>query len=145
MIVKTILDSKGSDVITADAEALVVNVARMFKEMGIGLAVVVEDGKTIGTVSERDIVQALVKNDGDISTLRVRDMATSNIITCNPNTLTAELSDLMTNKRTRHVLVMDEDDLVGVVSIGDLVKHDLSECKVDSGAMREYISGQGYQ
>ena len=145
MIVKNILDSKASGVVTADANALVVDVARIFKKMGIGFVAVVENGKTIGTVSERDIVQTLVKNDGNVSTIKVRDIATSNIITCKPNALTTELSDLMTNKRTRHVLVMDEDNLVGVVSIGDLVKHNLDECQVDSGAMREYISGQGYQ
>ncbi len=145
MIVKTILDSKGNGVVTADANALVVDVARVFKEMGIGFVAVVENGKTIGTISERDIVQALVKNNGNVSTIKVRDMATRNIITCNPDTLTTELSDLMTNKRTRHVLVMDEDSLVGVISIGDLVKHNLDECQVDSGAMREYITGQGYQ
>ena len=145
MIIKTILDSKNSGVVTTDAGALAVDVARMFGEMGIGFAAVVEDGKTIGTISARDIIHALVKNDGNVSTLKVRDMITTNIITCNPNALTAELSDLMTNKRTRHVLVMDEDNLVGVVSIGDLVKNSLDECQVDSGAMREYIAGQGYQ
>ncbi|MCK5546020.1 MAG: CBS domain-containing protein [Rhodospirillaceae bacterium] len=144
MIVKTILDSKDGGVITTDADASLVDVARMFKEMGIGFAAVVENDKTIGSISERDIINALVKNDGNVSALKVRDVASANVISCNIDALTTELSDLMTNKRTRHVLVMDKGKLAGIISIGDLIKHSLDECQIDSGAMREYISGQGY-
>ena len=53
--------------------------------------------------------------------------------------------ELMTEQRTRHVLVKDGDTVCGVISIGDLIKESLSECEVDSGALREYIAGQGYQ
>lgn len=143
--IKTILDSKGDDVVTAEADASVVEVAAMFKKNGIGFTVIVEGGKILGTVSERDIVHALIKNDGNVAGLKARDIATANIITCSSDALTDHLSDLMTNKRTRHVIVMDAGDLMGVISIGDLVKHNLNECKVDSSAMREYITGQGYQ
>ena len=145
MTIQTILSSKDGNVVTTDADALVVDVARMFRKIGIGFVAIVESGKAIGTVSERDIIQALVKNDGDVSVIKVRDIITTNIITCGLDISTSELSDLMTSNRTRHVLVMDEGNLMGVVSIGDLVKHSLNECRVDSGAMREYISGQGYQ
>jgi CBS domain-containing protein len=147
MFVKTILDLKGPDVITAQAEASVQDVARLFKAERIGFALVISgDGvKTIaGTVSERDIIQGMAVKGCDIATQPVSSIMTSNIVQVSSEETLDHVRDLMTSKRTRHVLVMDDGELMGVVSIGDLILHHLNECRVDSQVMRAYINGQGY-
>ncbi|HEY9163630.1 MAG TPA: CBS domain-containing protein [Magnetovibrio sp.] len=145
MYIHSILETKGPDLIAVSPGDSVRKVAKLFKAKRIGFALVHSGNHvTVGSVSERDIVQAIAEF-GDVIGLPVADVMTTNVVTCNIDDTTDAVRDLMTTKRTRHVVVMDGAQAVGLVSIGDLIKHSLSECQVDTGMMRAYISGQGYQ
>jgi len=145
MFVKTILDEKGPEIITVSEADAIRKVSQLFKVERIGFAIV-ENGMHVqlGTISERDIVQAIADH-GDISGLPVADVMTNNVVSVGPEDTLESVREIMTNKRTRHVLVKHEGKIIGIVSIGDLIKHSLAECQVDTEHMREYISGTGYQ
>ena len=144
MFIKSILEAKGPDLIAVSPGDSVNKVAKLFKSERIGFALVNGDGQnTLGSVSERDIVQAMAAHDG-IGDLPVADIMTTNVVTCDIEDTIDAVRELMTDKRSRHVVVMDGGVQAGIVSIGDLIKHSLSECKVDTTMMRNYITGQGY-
>lgn len=145
MVIKSILETKGPELISVSPDDSVHTVATLFKSERIGFALV-NDGnhETLGSISERDIVQAMAAR-GDLSALPVADIMTINVVTCDIEDTVDTVRELMTNKRSRHVVVMNGTQQAGIVSIGDIIKHSLSECKVDTGMLREYITGQGYQ
>ena len=145
MFVKNIIDEKGPELITIHPSDHIRHVAQLFKRERIGFALVVSEmGGLLGTVSERDIVQAFA-DKGDLSDLPVVDIMTANIVTCALGDSLESVRDIMTSRCTRHVVVMQGSDTAGIVSIGDLIKHSLNECRIDSEQMRDYISGHGYQ
>ena len=149
MLVKSLLKTKsnnnGANVVTADAETGVAEIAAMFKKRRIGFALLMERGQPVGTVSERDIIHGLAKFGPAIADKAVGDLMSINIVTCQADDTLDTVRTIMTEQRTRHVLVKDGETICGLLSIGDLIKESLSECQVDTGAMREYIAGQGYQ
>lgn len=145
MFIKTILETKGADLIAVAPSDGVRNVAKLFKRERIGFALVRDATEAvIGSVSERDIIQAMAEQ-GDVCALPVADIMTANIVTCDIDDTVDTARDLMTSRRTRHVIVVDDEKMMGIVSIGDIIKHSLNECQLDTGMMREYITGQGYQ
>ncbi len=144
MLVKCIIEAKGPEVITVLPGEKVRKAAKMFRRKGIGFALVESgEGALMGTLSERDIVQAFAEL-GDLAHVAVSDLMTPNIVTCDIDDTLEDVREIMTEKRTRHVLVMENGKLHGVVSIGDLIKHSLDECRIDATHMMEYISGKGY-
>ncbi len=145
MFVKGILDEKSKDLITIAESETAQAVAQLFKTERIGFAIVTGDSSDhVGSVSERDIVHALAENS-DLSTASVTDIMTRNVVTVCPDDTLETVREIMTERRTRHVIVKEGDEVVGVVSIGDLIKHSLAECQIDTSQMREYIGGTGYQ
>ena len=145
MFIKSILAAKSPELITVSPGDSVFKVAKLFKAQRIGFAVVSNGNKAVvGSVSERDIVQAMAVR-GELGGLPVVEIMTPNIVTCDIEDTVDQVRELMTRKRTRHVVVMEGSAMMGVVSIGDIIKHSLSECTVDTGQMRAYITGQGYQ
>ena len=145
MFVKSILDQKTPDLISVSPADAVSSVAALFKREGIGFALVHSDVDIlIGTISERDIIHAMAEQ-AEVAGLPVVEIMTSNIVKCRVDDTLESVRQSMTTQRTRHVLAMDGGHAVGVVSIGDLIKHSLDECRIDSGHMMEYINGQGYQ
>ena len=146
MHARTILERKGSDVVTVTPEAKVGDVARLFKQNRIGFALVRAAGGTgyIGTISERDIVQGLANSGNAVASQPVSAVLTANVVTCDPDTTVETMMETMTDKRTRHIVVMDGDDLMGVVSIGDLIKSQISHYRTEAERMREYVNGVGY-
>lgn len=145
MFIKTILNSKGAELIAAAPNDSVAKVANLFKVHGIGFALVMNAmNELVGTVSERDIVQAIALR-GDVNGVTVADIMTTNVVVCDIEDSTDLVREIMTEKRSRHVVVMDGEAMVGIVSIGDLIKHSLNECQVDTSMMRDYITGEGYQ
>lgn len=145
MLVKSILDQKGPELIAVSEGDSVRKVAQMFKRERIGFAIV-ENGMhvPVGTISERDIVQAIAER-GELEGYPIADIMTLNLVSVGPADTLETVREIMTERRTRHVLVKEDGKLIGIVSIGDLIKHSLDECRIDSGQMRDYISGQGYQ
>ena len=96
--------------------------------------------KIEGIVSERDVVRAMPGKLNEISKLHVRDLMSVNVITCKPDSSVAEILSIMTEKRVRHIPVVEEGILLSIVSIGDLVKAHILEIDSERTALRDYIT-----
>ncbi len=141
MKVESILKTKGRDVITVPPEASVAEATRLLKEKRIGAVVVSGDGTTVqGILSERDIVHALVEHGGGALEMRVSDLMTRDVVTCSPEDSIGNLMAQMTERRFRHLPVVEGGSLCGMVSIGDVVKNRLDEVETEASAMREFIT-----
>ncbi|MBO6633525.1 CBS domain-containing protein [Parvibaculum sp.] len=140
MNVATILKAKGSDVATVKPTVTLGEAAVLLSERRIGAVVVMEDRKVLGIVSERDIVKAVARNAGEALKAPVRDVMTSRVITCSLNDSVDELMDSMTTGRFRHLPVIENGELAGIISIGDVVKHRIAETVMETEAMRLYIA-----
>ena len=145
MKVRDVLGIKGSNVVSIAAEATVHATLRLFAQEKIGCVTVTDAaGQTIGLVSERDICNAIAEaGEGSIHA-PVQGVMQKQIVNCTSDDDLAKVMALMTEKRTRHVLVMDGETVAGIVSIGDVVKHRLDEAIKDEESMLEYIQGTGY-
>ena len=140
MNVATILKAKGSDVATVNPTVTLGEVATLLSERRIGAVVVMQDRKVLGIVSERDIVKAVARNGGEALTAPVRDVMTSRVVTCSLHDSVDELMDSMTMGRFRHLPVIEDGELAGIISIGDVVKHRIAETVMETEAMRLYIA-----
>ncbi|MDE2228412.1 MAG: CBS domain-containing protein [Alphaproteobacteria bacterium] len=142
MNVEAILKAKGRQVVTVAPDAAVADAVRLLRRMGIGALVVSADGQRLdGILSERDIVHALADRGTGLLDLRVSDLMTRRVVTCAPGDTIAELMAEMTRSRIRHLPVVDRGRLVGLVSIGDVVKNRLEEIESEATSMRQFITG----
>jgi CBS domain-containing protein len=142
MNVETILRNKGRRVATIRADATVTDAVDMLRQYGIGALVVSDDGAGVdGMLSERDIVFALARFGADFLDFPVADIMTRAVVTCAPEDSVAELMAEMTNRRIRHLPVVRNDRLCGIVSIGDLVKSRLDEIEYEASSLRSFIAG----
>lgn len=140
MRVRSILSAKGTEVATIDADATLGDVAASLAEHGIGALVVSADGRRVdGIVSERDLARALATHGARALELRVAGVMATGVLTCRPNDLVQHLMGVMTEERVRHLPVVDGGELVGIVSIGDVVKHCFDELQTESQALQEYL------
>jgi len=141
MQLSTILSSKGDFVATINPEATVADLARDLERHKVGALVVSTDGRTIlGIVSERDVVRAVTSGPDALHT-RVSTIMTTRVFTAPPEAHVDELMHVMTDKRVRHIPVTDsEGGLIGIVSIGDIVKTRLNELEGERAALLEYIT-----
>tara|TARA_R110002110_G_scaffold21160_2_gene84307 strand:+ start:4460 stop:4888 length:429 start_codon:yes stop_codon:yes gene_type:complete len=140
MNVASILKAKGSDVSTIEPTVTLCEVAKLLSELRIGAVVVMQDRKVLGIVSERDIVKSVARNGETALSASARDVMTSRVVTCRLNDSVDELMDSMTTGRFRHLPVIEEGELVGIVSIGDVVKHRIAETVMETEALRLYIA-----
>ena len=141
MTIKTILAAKGGEVITIDPTATIAAAANLLSERRIGaLLVLGPDRRVAGILSERDIVRALAKQGSSALDESVGQVMTRKVVTCNSTDTIGDIMERMTAGKFRHVPVIDQDRLVGIISIGDVVKHRLGEMERESAAMREYIA-----
>lgn len=140
MNVATILKAKGTDIVKAGPTATLAEIATLLSERRIGAVVVTQDRKVLGIISERDIVKAIARSGAHALTAPVRDVMTSRVITCGLNDSIDELMDSMTMGRFRHLPVIEDGELVGIVSIGDVVKHRIAETVMETEALRLYIA-----
>ena len=142
MNVKHILEGKGSAVTTISPGAKISEAARMLAEARIGAVVVSDDGTTIsGILSERDIVRMIGTEGPGALDRPVADAMTANVITCKPDDRINVLMGMMTQRRIRHLPVVEDGKMTGVISIGDVVKERMDEIEADAAAMRDYITG----
>jgi CBS domain-containing protein len=142
MNVEAILKAKGREVATVAPDAAVSEVVRLLHSRGIGALVVSADGNRLdGIVSERDLVHALAQRGASVLDQRVSELMTRRVVTCTPNDTIAELMAEMTRRRIRHLPVVDRGRLVGLVSIGDLVKNRLEEMEFETTSLRQFIAG----
>ncbi len=144
MKVETMLAAKGDKVVTLRPDATVATVIRMLKLEGIGALVVSEDGeKSLGIISERDVVRALVDHGGEVLKMRVAELMTHSVKTCTPDANIKDVMAEMTRSRVRHLPVVRDGKLSGIISIGDVVKNRLEELETETSVLRDYIVGRG--
>ena len=144
MKIKDVLHGKASDVvITIEPDATVRDLLRLLAEHNVGALIVSSDGTSVeGIVSERDIVRRLNEDEGVLSA-PVSQIMTSDVATCEITDEVNKLMALMTERRIRHLPVVDErGQLAGIVSIGDVVKARLSELEQENHALSEYLTGR---
>lgn len=141
MRVEDILRDKGTNVATTSPDANISSALAMLRDRGIGaLVVATETNPVSGILSERDIVRALAERGPSVLTESVGTSMTSPVIRCTPTELLTDAMSTMTTKRFRHMPVVDGGKLVGIVSIGDLVKHRLDELEYEASNLRAYIA-----
>jgi len=140
MTVAAILSKKGRDVVTASADLSISDVVQLLANRRIG-AVVVTDGANhiVGIVSERDVVRALARGVGSIDGT-VSSIMTAKVVTCTDRNTINEVMARMTEGRFRHLPVVDEGQLAGIVSIGDVVKARIEQVEREADEMRAYIA-----
>jgi len=143
MDVKAILKAKGDKVITIAPETTVGETAKVLKREGIGALVICNDDRNIlGIVSERDIVAALgdeKRRDGLLEA-KVSSLMTRDVVTCSPSDDVQKCMQLMTERHIRHLPVLEDDAMVGLVSIGDIVKSRLEDLESEAGFLRGMIA-----
>ena len=141
MNVAAILKLKGRDVITAPPETPLLEIARLLGTPGLGCIVVAEaDGKVSGIVSERDIVREIARAGASVLDQPVEACMTKSVVSCRESDTMDQLMGEMTAHRFRHMPVVDRGRLVGLVSIGDVVRMRIAEAEMEAAAMREYIA-----
>src|SRR5262245_12489711 len=140
MTVKRILSNKGSSVLTIEPTALLAAAAKILSERRIGALVVTgADNRVVGIISERDIVRALGARGAPVLDAPVSEVMTRKVVTCSERDTTAELMGEMTQGKFRHLPVVEQGRLVGIISIGDVVKARLEEMQHDTEALQDYI------
>jgi CBS domain-containing protein len=140
MTVSIILAGKGREVVTIEPGASLAEAARLLAGKRIGAALILgADGRLAGIISERDIVRAIAAHGADALDEPVSQSMTRKVETCNEGEAVVHMMERMTVGKFRHMPVVDQGRVVGLVSIGDIVKHRLGEMERDSAAMRDYI------
>jgi CBS domain-containing protein len=143
MLVSGVLDRKGREVATIPPTATVATLIAELARHRIGALVVSADGASIeGIVSERDVVRRLSELAGDLWDLPVAELMSTSVQTCRPEDDVAAIMALMTDRRIRHVPVVDGGRLCGIVSIGDVVKSRIDELERDRTELMEYITAR---
>jgi CBS domain-containing protein len=140
MTVGIILAAKGRDLVTVEPGASLAEAVRLLAEKRIGAALILgADRRIVGIISERDIVRALAEGGASALNEPVSQTMTRKVETCSESETVASIMERMTAGKFRHMPVVEQGRLVGVVSIGDIVKHRLHEMESESVAMRDYI------
>ncbi|MBT8213879.1 MAG: CBS domain-containing protein [Acidimicrobiia bacterium] len=139
--VAQILQSKGGSVWTVDPDATVFEALSMMADKGVGALVVTDAGKLCGIISERDYARKVILLDRDSRETTVSEIMTSKVLVVSPATSTDECMALMTDKRIRHLPVLEGEDLLGLVSIGDIVRAKISEQQFIINELERYITG----
>ena len=139
MTIAVILGGKGNDVVSIAADASVGDAIKLLAERRIGAVPVLESDAVVGVFSERDVIRLLAERGTVALDMSVRDAMTAPAMTVSPSEPVLGALSLMTRRRIRHLPVLDGDALVGVVSIGDLVKHRIDRIEAEAAAMRDYI------
>jgi CBS domain-containing protein len=140
MQVEHILQSKGRAVHTVAADTTLAEAVKLLTERRIGAVVVLDGRKVAGILSERDIVRHLGEDWAALASRPVRDVMTSAVVTTGRYATVAEIMEQMTERRIRHVPVVEGGELVGIVSIGDVVKRKIEETEQEATALKEYIA-----
>ena len=139
MKVADILSGKSGRVMTVAPDETIANLASRLRIEKVGAMIVSRDGTTIeGLVSERDIVIGLAEYGAALPQMHVSHLMTRSVITCSPEDAVADIARTMTRRRVRHLPVSQGGRLIGIVSVGDVVKHRLDEMEMEANVLRDY-------
>lgn len=142
MTVATILKQKGHDVVAVAPGLSAEELARLLRKRRIGAVLVQErDGALLGIVSERDLVFALAERGAGVLNLTAGELMTPDPITTSPDATLEEVRDKMTNRRVRHLPVLEAGRVVGLVSIGDVVKARIDQQEYEVDSLKAYVAG----
>ena len=141
MTIAAVLRGKGSEVETISANDRVMEVVRRLGEKRIGALPVIEDSRIVGIISERDVIYCLRDHGSEVLDWPVSQVMSSPAITADSSTPVLSALALMTQRRIRHLPVVEAHRICGIVSIGDLVKYRMERIEAEAEAMREYIQG----
>ena len=140
MIVKSIIDSKGRDVVTLEPAASLDNAAKLMAERRIGALVVLgADDRVVGILSERDIVRAISERGATAMQEQVSQVMTRKVASCTLDETIHSIMERMTAGKFRHLPVIEQGKLIGIISIGDVVKLRIVEMEQESDALKTYI------
>ena len=141
MLVSDLIKEKGAGVITTSPATTVAEAADIIASKRIGAVVVTELGdKVVGIISERDIVNGLSKSGANLLKLPVSDVMTRDVFTCATTEDVNQLRREMVTRRARHIPIVEDDKLIGIISMGDIVKNRLDELEDETQQMRDYIA-----
>lgn len=140
--VDSILRQKGTEVVTTTPETTLQAAIRLLAERRIGALVVSRDGATVaGILSERDLVRTLAERGPDALSAPAEQVMTRDVVTCTREDAVDTLMAVMTGRRIRHIPVVEDGRLCGMISIGDVVKSRIEEVEYEAQSLREYIAG----
>lgn len=140
MQVETILQSKGRAVATVTADATIAQAVELLTAKRIGAVVVVDGKRVAGILSERDVVRHLGQDWGALANRPVSDLMTRNVVSVSRFATVDDVMERMTEKRIRHMPIVENGELVGIVSIGDVVKRKIEATEQEAAALKEYIA-----
>lgn len=139
MTVRAVLESKGYDIVTVDPSATMRSAVKLLSERRIGAVLAMMDGRIAGILSERDIVRVLGARGAAVLDEKIEDVMTRKVVTCRPADTVAAIMEKMTDGKFRHLPVVDDGKVVGLISIGDVVKRRVMEYEKEQEALRDYI------
>lgn len=139
--IREVLDRKGSNVVTIAIDTTVLEAIDTMSQANIGAAVVVKDGKAAGIFTERDYLRKIALEGRSSRETTMAEVMSSPLITVDPAESTKDAMETMTECRCRHLVVTEEEEMVGIVSLGDLVKHMLVVAETEVEQLSSYISG----
>jgi CBS domain-containing protein len=139
MLIRDILRKKGSKTITTSKETKIVDIAHILTKEKIGAIIIIEKEKVIGILSERDIVRGFTQKKS-VRNTQVHELMTKKVITCSLEDNNEDLLTLMVTKKFRHLPVLEKNKLIGIVSIGDLVKDRTKRLKKEIDQLKTYVT-----
>ena len=143
MKVQAMLAKKGGRVVTTRPNASISTVTHMLNVERIGALVVSSDGVRIdGVISERDIIRGLVAHGTELMQMHAADLMTREVRTCRPEDNVKDVMSKMTHSRVRHLPVLDDGKLCGMISIGDVVKNRLEDLELETSVLQDYAVGR---
>lgn len=139
MTVRSILNTKGHQIMSVGPEAKLSAAVKLLGEKKIGAVLVMDQRRLEGILSERDIVRVLGERGASVLEEPVSQVMTRKVVTCKETDTVAELMEMMTTGKFRHLPVVDNGRVVGLISIGDIVKRRVQEYESEQEALRDYI------
>ena len=141
-MIASVLKNKGTRIWSIDPEATIYDAIALMAEKGIGALVVVSEGRLAGIISERDYARKVILQGRSSKDTHVREIMTSSVITVSPEKTVDECMRIITNHRVRHLPVMRGNEVIGVISIGDLVRAIIAEQAATIDHLHSYIAGK---
>jgi CBS domain-containing protein len=141
MKISDILRHKGSNVVTIAPSGAVPEMLAALAEHNVGDLVVVDGAKVVGIASERDVVRRLAELGAELLQVTVADIMTTTVVSCGSHDSVDSVAETMTERRIRHMPVVDDEVLMGIVTIGDVVSSRIRQLEQDRGQLEQYITG----
>lgn len=139
MTVRSILNTKGHQIMSVEPDAKLADAIKLLAEKKIGAVLVMNQSRLEGILSERDIVRVLGERGARVLEVPVSEVMTRKVVTCKETDTVAELMETMTTGKFRHLPVVENGKVVGLISIGDVVKRRVQEYESEQEALRDYI------